>query len=75
MAYVHLVDIQVKFQGRILHRMIAFFFFVHMYPPFFFIMLYVQRKNMHKENRPSIMSGGFLLYIFFELERDGQEGR
>ncbi|PEM45565.1 hypothetical protein CN611_28035 [Bacillus wiedmannii] len=46
-----------------------------MYPPFFFIMLYVQRKNMHKETHPSIVSGGFLLYIFFELERDGQEGR
>ncbi|RVU63575.1 hypothetical protein BM74_14360 [Bacillus thuringiensis] len=42
-----------------------------MYPPFFFIMLYVTRKNIHKENNRYIMSGCFVLYIFSELERDG----
>ncbi|PEC22425.1 hypothetical protein COE30_24010 [Bacillus cereus] len=42
-----------------------------MYPPFFFIMLYVTRKNMHKENSRSIVSGCFALYIFVVLERDG----
>ncbi|PDY52967.1 hypothetical protein CON61_13275 [Bacillus toyonensis] len=45
-----------------------------MYPPFFFIMLYVTRKNMHKENSRSSVSGCFVLYIFFELGRDGLEG-
>ncbi|PGK46258.1 hypothetical protein CN907_04690 [Bacillus anthracis] len=46
-----------------------------MYSPFFFIMLYVISKNMHKENSRCIVSGCFVLYIFVVLERDGQEGK
>ncbi|PDY81323.1 hypothetical protein COA08_25855 [Bacillus cereus] len=42
-----------------------------MYPPFFFIMLHVTRKNMHEENSRYNISGCFVLYIFFVLERDG----
>ncbi|OTW64449.1 hypothetical protein BK718_20135 [Bacillus thuringiensis serovar andalousiensis] len=42
-----------------------------MYPPSFFIILYVTRKNMHKENSRFIISGCFVLYIFVVLERDG----
>lgn len=40
-------------------------------PTFLFIILYVTRKNMHKENSRFIISGCFVLYIFVVLERDG----
>ena len=68
-TYVHLADIQVKFQGRILRQMIAFVFSsICIHLSFHYVIRY--KKNMHKENS-FIVSGCFVLYIFFALERDG----